>query len=444
MNARRELLQLLRAGLESGFILDWRVAGASHGWPGPALLAWALRLRQRWRQRLAPRSRIAVMLPNSPAFLAYWLAAWQGNWVFCPLPPLPEMELERRLRLLAPQLTVLWQDGALREEWHPAAQPVADPEDLASIFWTSASVGPGSAYGLGYDALLWQLQQHAPALDLDRSSLVRNTLSWAHIFAGVLELLPAVAAGTELRVAALSEIRHESFTHLFTVPRIAQLLPNPSISALQGGIIGGAAVDASLAQRLLGSAVRVGYGQSEAGPGILLGEPGVFSVAYVGSRLPQTELELRESLRYRSPGRAMGRWNGQGWEDLQDAQGWVDSGDRVVALPDGHGFQWRGRIDAAFKLADGRGVQPENEELRLQAQYPDLEALILGAPGSRRLTVLASAPPALWRRLRWRERYPLFLLPPEQWSIWQGATGKIRRGDLYAHWRHILVQARRV
>ena len=187
MTPRAALVQALRDGLESGFCLDWRPAGISHGWPGPALLSWALRLRQRWRKRLPARARIAVRLPNSPAFVAHWLAALQGDWVFCPLPALEAPEARRRLQMLRPQLIVSAEGRQVLEHWPERSIGIDDPEDLALILWTSASMGPGSAFGLSHAALLWQLRQHAPALGLGRDSLLRNVLPWSHVFAGVLD-----------------------------------------------------------------------------------------------------------------------------------------------------------------------------------------------------------------------------------------------------------------
>ena len=446
MSARAELLQELRSGLEQGFCLDWHADGMSRGWPGSALFSWAVRLRQHWHRRLLPRSRIAVNLPNSPAYITHWLAAWLGDWIFCPLPALPEAEERRRLELLAPVLILRWRAGKIEEQWNDEAPKQADPDDLASIYWSSASSGPGSAYGLTFSALRWQWQQHAEALGLGRQSLIRNTLPWSHVFAGVLELLPAVLAGAEIRVAPLTELRHEEFSQLCTIPRIAAWLNDAQLRRLASGIVGGAAIPASLAERLQGSRLRVGYGQTEAGPGVTLGEAGNFSAGYIGFPLSQVEVRVADTLQYRSPGQVYGRWDGELWETLTDAEGWVDSGDRVMANPAGD-FAWLGRDDSTFKLANGESViQPEREELRLQAIYPTLNELVLGAPGQRQLAVLAAAPLEEWRPLqwRWRERYPLFLLPPAQWESWRGVSGKTRRGELYAHWTEIVGQAWRI
>ena len=445
MNARDALLQAVRDGLQGGFCLEWRPAGISRAWPGQALLAWATQLRRRWHRSLPPRARIAVALPNSPAYIAHWLAAWQGDWVFCPLPESSPAERTRRLQSLRPALFVDWQDRTLREQWLPVDDTISDPTDLASIYWSSASIGQGSAYGLSYAALLWQWRQHAPQMELDRQSLLRNTLPWAHVFAGVLELLPALIAGAELRVAPILELRHEAFTHLLTVPRVAALLDDEQIRSLRRGNVGGAAMDDALAQRLRGSALQVGYGQTEAGPGISLGARGEFSTGCIGSFLPEVECQLDETLRYRSPGQALERWDGHAWRSIVDAEGYVDSGDRIAPLVDG-GYRWLGRRDSAFKLADGRGIQPEGEELRLRARYPSLQQIVVGAPGERRLAVLAAVADAELAQLRrrWQEPYPLYVMPPDSWSSWQSAAGKPRRLALYHDWPGILSQALRV
>jgi hypothetical protein len=79
-STREALLQILEAGLHSGFALEWQTpdpAGGARIWPGPALWAWARRLASHWRRLSLPqRPRVAVQLPNSPIYIATLIATW--------------------------------------------------------------------------------------------------------------------------------------------------------------------------------------------------------------------------------------------------------------------------------------------------------------------------------------------------------------------------------
>ena len=443
---RQALLQSLEAGLHSGFAMEWQAPDPAAGtriWPGPALWAWARRLASAWRRPSLPqRPRVAVQVPNSPFYLAAMIATWMLDGIFCPLPAWRGEQTAIALDALRPDLFLSHAGGSLElQRRERADRAIADPADLALMLWTSASLHAPRVFGLSHAALGWQLHSHLPLLALQRDSLVRNCLPWTHVFAGVLELLPTLASGASLRVAPLASFRQESFTHLFVVPRVAALLQDGQIRALAGGIVGGAPIAAELAERLRGSALRVGYGQTEAGPGICLGDPGDFRPAFLGRSLVEAE-QRGGTLHYRSPGQALGEWRAGRWQPIQH-DGWVDSGDRVRCDDDG-GWYWLGRRDARFVLADGRNVEPELEELRLLGQYPELATLVLGGPGARHSLALARLQPDLTAqgeaslRRRWHEPYPLRIASDGFWDAYLGPSGKVQRGKLYARWQGIV------
>jgi len=441
-SARETLLQFLETGLHSGFALEWQAPDPAAGiriWPGPALWAWARRLASAWRRSSLPRRpRVVVQVPNSPFYLAAMLATWMVDGIFCPLPIWQGEQTAVALDALRPDLFYRQGVGGLVQEGRRREGPTApDPEDLALMLWTSASMHAPRVYGLSHAALLWQLHSHLPALALERDSLVRNCLPWAHVFAGVLELLPSLASGASLRVAPLASLRQESFSHLFAVPRVAGLLQDPQIRDLAGGIVGGAPIGEELAARLRGSALRVGYGQTEAGPGLCLGDPGDFRPAFLGRALVEVCVHSG-TLHYHSPGQALGEWRAGRWQPVAK-HGWVDSGDRVQRGADGC-WHWLGRRDARFALADGHKVEPELEELRLLGSYPELANVVLGGPGARRPLALARLQPhfpaqeEVALRRRWYEPYPLRIASEGFWESYIGPGGKIQRGKLYAHW----------
>ncbi len=433
------LLGRIETGLHQGFCLEWQESDVPHLWPGQALWAKARRMASHFRRlRLPSRARIAVQIPNSPLYVATLLASWMGNWVFCPLPSLDPLESQRRLALLRPSLFLCWTGEQLQQRVFAENFSVAedDPDDLALVLWTSASSGSSRAFGLGFGALTWQVDTHLPALDLDADSLLRNTLPWAHVFAGVLELLPALLAGASLRVAPLTSFAREQFSHCCTVPRVAALLGPGQIQNLRAGIIGGAPMDTALAERMRGSRLRMGYGQSEAGPGLCLGDPGDFRAGLLGRGLVPM-VQKQGTLHYRSPGQSFGQWLGDHWQSLCSSGESFDSGDLVQQGPDGNWF-WIGRRDARFKLGNGRTLDPEWEELQLLASHGAFSHLVLAGPGARL--------PVVFGRLQedarsgdakiWQGTYPLRLAPESFWQRYlQEGSGKLKRALLYRHWQ---------
>ncbi len=434
MTDRDAFLQRLAAGMHQGFALDWHHNSASHAWPGQALWARAARIKTRWRRsKLLPGARVAVDIPNSPAYVAYMLACWMGGWTFCPLPKLHPRETRRRLQRLQPALWIHYSAQRLQEI--PCNGHTQEDQDVALIMWSSGSMGAGNAYRLSFAALQWQMDTHLPALQPSTESLFWNTLPWAHVFAGVLELLTASMAGSVIQLETQrSRSTPPGCTHLCTVPRIARLLDQQQIQALEGGIIGGAPIGDRLAAQLQGSKLRVGYGQSEAGPGITLGHPGEFAPFILGYPLVQCTI-AGETLYYQSPGQADAYLGMTGWLPMPQPQGWRNSGDEVRQDPDGC-LYWLGREDGGFSLADGNSVRPEVEESRLMDQYPEAESIVLGAPGARHLRAVvkvSEAQKATFIRA-WQEPYLLHI--PEQtfWAQAPAPQGKPSRRWLYENW----------
>ncbi|PKY10525.1 hypothetical protein B1757_08040 [Acidithiobacillus marinus] len=434
MADRDAFLQRLAAGMHHGFALDWQHNGISHAWPGQSLWARAARIKTRWRRsKLLPGARVVVSIPNSPAYVAYMLACWMGGWTFCPLPNLHPQETRRRLQRLQPALWIHYSAQRLQEI--PCNGLPQEDLDAALIMWSSGSMGAGNAYRLRFSALQWQVDAHLPALQLSTDSLIWNTLPWAHVFAGVLELLTAGIAGSVIQVNA-QRARHPppDCTHLFTVPRIARLLDQQQIGALEGGIIGGAPLGTQLAEQLQGSKLRVGYGQTEAGPGITLGLPGEFHPFILGFPLVQCTI-AGGTLRYQSPGQADAFLDASGWQNMPQEQGWRNSGDEVYQNPQGC-LYWLGRHDGGFSLANGQSVRSEAEEARLMDVYPQADSIVLGAPGSRHLSVVANvseAQKAAFIR-HWHEPYRLHVPGQTFWEKAPSSQGKPNRRWLYENW----------
>ena len=131
------------------------------------------------------------------------------------------------------------------------------------------------------------LSSHLPLLGLE-GARVLSILPWTHAFGLIIDLLPALlAGGVVVRDPAGGRdprsmadlLRRERITHLSGVPlayrRLVEYTGDDSLlRQLRGGVVGGAAVTPSLAELLAGTHLRVGYGLTEASPGLSLGRPG--------------------------------------------------------------------------------------------------------------------------------------------------------------------------
>jgi acyl-coenzyme A synthetase/AMP-(fatty) acid ligase len=122
-----------------------------------------------------------------------------------------------------------------------------------------------------------------------------------------------------------------------------------------GGIIGGASADAELCELLAGTQLRVGYGQTEAGPGIALGGPGEWREGFIGRATGcRTRRNSAGELEFKGPNRTAGQWGPQGLAISHSA--WHATGDLVERRSDGWYFQ--GRRAHSVKLPNGRWLSP--------------------------------------------------------------------------------------
>jgi long-subunit acyl-CoA synthetase (AMP-forming) len=156
--------------------------------------------------------------------------------------------------------------------------------------------------------------------------------------------------------------------YLCGVPRIFEgLIEKNLLSQLKNcsaGIVGGATISSSLADSLRGSNFYVGYGQTEASPGILLGERGVFSEGYLGKEIGVSIAISEEGTLFFKGENAFREYLESGEVIKLEPNRWVDSGDMVSLL--GDEYFYRGRKGYSFKMSNGRWVVPEEVEREIQ------------------------------------------------------------------------------
>jgi long-subunit acyl-CoA synthetase (AMP-forming) len=277
------------------------------------------------------------------------------------------------------------------------------PEVRFLLRTSGTESGEGRWIALSDANVLSVVQSHLPHLGLiEEQSRVLSTLPWSHAFGLVIDLLPALLSGAEIHrdgdsgrdVARLLDLFANAGVTDFcavplTVKRLIATEPGREfLRSLHGGVIGGAPIDEALAEFLRTTRLRVGYGQTEASPGIALGEPGVFPRAgYLGRPLG-CEVRTSEAgaLEFRGGNACTGTWAAhEGFRPLAPER-WHDTGD-LVEIESGGDMYFVGRTDAAFKLANGRRIEPEPLENRIRSQFPEAEHLLLFSDDGETLTL---------------------------------------------------------
>lgn len=340
---------------------------------------------------LRPGDRIACALPAGPAFIEVLLASlWEG-YTLALLPPGAVDEktlsnLDARLLIADHADAGLRPDGDNLPVPRPrfsTLRPVKSPPtpEIQLLARSSGTSGEGKWVALQTTSLFSVVRSHGPRLALT-GARVLSVLPWHHLFGLVIELLPALFAGAEIiraekggrdpeEVIALG--RTHDITHFYAVPlTFTRLLATPGgigfIRSLKGGIVGGAPIDRDLAEALSGTRLRVGYGQTEAGPGIGLGEPGVFFAGCLGQPLGcETRIASDGVLEFRGHNSCLGIWEG-GRIIPQLPGSWRRTNDIVENTP--AGLRFLGRVDDRFKLGNGRMVSPAAIECALRSRAP--------------------------------------------------------------------------
>ncbi|MEM1042177.1 MAG: AMP-binding protein [Bacteroidota bacterium] len=374
--------------------------------PGASLWVGARHWVETFRKvGLRPGDRLVVALPPGAPFVQVLVAAlWEGI-TLAPVAPDANAErvlgeLDARAAVVAsaaagvPASVGMWvPDGVAGPvQTLPPPRTAAEPptEDVCFLLRTSGTEGAPRWVALSDANVFAVLGSHRPHLGLSESACVLSGLPWHHAFGLVLELLPALLAGAEIvRVQAprdpealLAAFDTWSPTHFSAVPLTVRRLLGAGgrarLHGLAGGIVGGAPIPPDVAEGLRGSALRVGYGQTEAGPGIALGEPGHFVPGYLGHPLGCTvRLASRGEVHFRGPNAHVGTWTAQHYRAL-DPDRWVATGDQACpAAHDPTAFTFAGRLSDSFKLSNGRFVQAGRAEATLRATVPGLLDAVL-------------------------------------------------------------------
>jgi len=360
---------------------------------------------------LVPGDRLLLALPAGPGFVQVLLAALWESLTIVPVPAGERVEVLRDrldarvvVSLTVGEATLVPQAEHGPPEGTIALRGASGPPTPSARFVlrTSGTTGGGRWIALSDEAVLAVLASHQPVLALE-GAIVLSVLPWQHVFGLVLDLLASLLAGAEIvrdgaggrdPQALLALAATHPVTHLNAVPlMLDRVRQTPGgmefLRALQGGLVGGAPVRGSLVQALARTRLRVGYGQTEASPGVCVGDAGAWHEATIGRPVGcEVRVDAGGELHFRGPNVSLGTWEAEGLRIAEPGR-WVASGDLVAQEADGT-LTFLGRRSADFKLGNGRMVAAARLEAELRRTLPALLDVALGSSDGAVLDVWLS------------------------------------------------------
>jgi len=379
-------------------ISEGTITPAASLWTGSRLWTEAFRATD-----LQPGDRIVLAVPPSACFAQVLIAAlWEGYTIALLRP---ESDVDAALDAVDARAAVTPTSGTHAWRAEGVAGPLSTPDalrnasevrtpDVRFLLRTSGTTGTAQWVALSDRNVLSVLASHLPKYRLG-DARVLSVLPWSHAFGLVLDFFPALLSGAEIirdpdggrdPESLIRLSRAWGATHLSAVPLTVQRLfetgrGDALLHQLQGGTVGGAPVSGALAERLADTRMRVGYGQTEAAPGIALGDRGVWSANYLGKPLGCTVTVADDGeLLFEGSNACVGFWV-DGALQRKDPNRRVATGDLV--RKDGDHLFFQGRKDDGFKLSNGRLVHAGYWEARLKTAFPVLDdALVFTYDGT--------------------------------------------------------------
>lgn len=361
---------------------------------------------RRWEETLGstlvPGDRILVAARPAPAVLSLLLAAMKQGLTIALAGEREDLSLlagEVDARAVFPDHDPLFAIASERAGsrdrlvFQPRESRFPPSPRARFLIRTSGTSGGARWVALSERNVVAVLESHVPRLGL-QGGTVLSSLPWAHSFGLVLELLAGLSGGARIVRApdfgrdpeTLIELAaSHPVTHFNAVPlAIERLAERPGgrafLAKLQGGIVGGAPITPRVARVLSGTRLCAGYGQTEASPGIALGDPGEFSPNWLG-RPAGCEAWIGPGgvLTFRGDNACLGTWDPSLGLRLLDPGRAVPTGD--LARSERGGFVFEGRAAASFKLANGRFVEAARIEQSLISRGGAQAALLRSRDG---------------------------------------------------------------
>lgn len=259
--------------------------------------------------------------------------------------------------------------------------------EISIILKSSGSTGKPKFISLSEKNILSVLESHKIIFP-DEDILAFSSLPWTHSFGLVLDLLILTFnanlifrdpfSGKNLSYL-LDNFEKYNINHFSTVPiLIEKILKENSgkekLLKLNSGLVGGAPINKFISENLKNSKLRVGYGQSEASPGICLGKIGKFEENYIGKVLG-TDIRLNHEsiLEFDGENKFLGYYTEFGLE--KSTTGFFSTGD--IGEQKNDEYYFKGRIDFSFKLPSGILISPEVLEKDILELNHGLEKILI-------------------------------------------------------------------
>ncbi len=368
---------------------------------------WSRALR---RAGIARGDRIICALPNGAAFAQLLVATLAEGVTLAPVPPdedvVPLLEsLDARVAIarqsMHPNVAVPSAVGGPPSGPITPRKAIARTDHVAFLLRTSGTSGTPQWVAVPESGVLAVLNSHLPHMALDGGCAL-CALPWHHAFGLVLGIIPALlrarrivtVAAPPRDVAALVALADEhAVSQMSMVPLTAARLASSDggmalLRRLRGGLVGGAPIDAALSAHLRTTKLRVGYGQTQACPGIMLGQPGEFSAGFIGRPIGcEVRIDSDGVLAFRGPNVCTGIWQAAAL-DVHDPHRWQRTDD-IVSERDG-AYTFVSRASVSFKLANGTLVVPPVIEAGIRAHFPRMSEIVITPTAQQRIAVTYS------------------------------------------------------
>ncbi|MEA2168681.1 MAG: long-chain acyl-CoA synthetase [Solirubrobacteraceae bacterium] len=373
-------------------------------------------------QGVEPGDRVAVVLPNVPAFVvAYYAVLHAGGVVIAMNPLLKEREITHQLADSGAELivaSVLRPDAAEAGARNTGAtclitadlgladlcdgpgiaEPVPrDGSDIAVMGYTAATTGKPKAAVLTHDNLIGNAGAMRDACRLTVDSVVLGALPLFHAFGQTCALNAVVAAGACVSLIprfdpehVLGVIARDGVTVIHAVPTMYVALEQTAatvehdVSSLKLWISGGAKLRVELLERVearFGCELREGYGLTETSPVVSFNHPDrPHKPGTVGPAIAGVTLRISASgeILVRGPNVMQRYWGQPEATAAVLDDGWLATGDLGELDEDGF-LTITGRCKDLIIRA-GYNVYPAEVELVLREHPAVRDCRVVGVP----------------------------------------------------------------
>ncbi|MBM6405426.1 long-chain fatty acid--CoA ligase [Phycicoccus sp. CSK15P-2] len=447
-------------------------------------------------QGVEPGDRVAVILPNVPAFpVVYWGILLAGGIVVPMNPLLKAGEIDYFFTDSGAKIAFVWPDfvdeatkgaqnsgtrivttGAMGPEDFEGGEAVAEPtpredDDTAIILYTSGTTGRPKGAELTHSNIHLNAHRSAQVIqEMTSDDVVMGCLPLFHVFGLVVGLNAATIAGASLALiprfdpqAAIEVIEKERVTIMQGVPTMyAAILNHPGsdgmdASSLRTCASGGSAMPLEVMRSFeekLGCVILEGYGLSETSPVASFNmpdkerKPGTIGVAIPGCEMRCVDLDGNEvpvgevgEIAIRGDNVMKGYWNKPEATAEAIPDGWFRTGD--LATMDDEGYFTIVDRKKDMILRGGMNVYPREVEEVIYTHPDVLEVAVVGIPDDL-LGEQVGAAVALREGAETtpedivaftKERIAAYKYPRTVWvveALPKGPTGKILRREVHA------------